>query len=134
MRVYFSQGRDQSGWRGSGSAIHASVNKRDDRPISNYNKIISNGIMTQYLANLPLGSEVEFKHVEFNVKLQYPFGKKKVGILCGGSGVTPMIQVLHAILGTEGDETEVLTLSLGLCGRRAFLCVDLKSPAELNGR
>ena len=49
-----------------------------------------------------------FKHIKFNVKTaQYPFGAKKVGMLAGGTGITPMLQALHAILGTSDDETEV---------------------------
>ena len=48
-----------------------------------------------------------FKHIQFNVKAQYPFSAKKVGMLAGGTGITPMLQALHAMLGSPDDETEV---------------------------
>merc|ERR1711871_1889184 len=56
---------------------------------------------------LPIGGTVDFKHISFNVKLQYPFNRKYITMLVGGTGITPMLQALHAILGTPGDETEV---------------------------
>lgn len=70
-------------------------------------RVYPEGKMSQYLANLALGSQVAFKHISKNVKIQYPFGKKHVTMLAGGTGITPMIQALHAILGTEGDKTQV---------------------------
>merc|ERR1712134_229146 len=59
---------------------------------------------------MAVGDTLEFKHISFNVKLQYPFGKRQVGMLVGGTGITPMIQALHAILGTTDDKTEVTML------------------------
>jgi len=74
-------------------------------------KVYPDGKMSQHLATLPLGQPVDFKHIEFNVKIQYPFNNaKKIGILCGGTGVAPMIQALHAILGTPGDTSQVSML------------------------
>jgi len=73
-------------------------------------KVYEQGNMSAFLGSVAVGSTVEFKHIPFNVKTQYPFGKKKVGMLVGGTGITPMLQALHAILGTEGDETEVSML------------------------
>lgn len=45
-----------------------------------------------------------------SVEGQYPFGKKAIGMICGGTGITPMIQALHALLGTVGDNTTVSML------------------------
>ena len=57
---------------------------------------------------LQVGDKVEFKQLGGNVKaFQYPFNKRKITMVCGGTGVTPMIQALHPILTTEGDTTEV---------------------------
>ena len=72
-------------------------------------KIYAQGAMSQYLDGLQIGSSVEFKHIPFNVKVQYPF-KPKVGMLIGGTGIAPMIQALHAILGTADDTTAVSML------------------------
>merc|ERR1712113_1379667 len=60
-----------------------------------------------YLAcQLALGGTVDFKHTPDNIKVQYPFRRKHVTMLAGGSGITPMIQALHAILGTPEDTTQ----------------------------
>eukprot|EP00580_Thalassiosira_gravida_P000744 CAMPEP_0201601192 /NCGR_PEP_ID=MMETSP0492-20130828/2205_1 /ASSEMBLY_ACC=CAM_ASM_000837 /TAXON_ID=420259 /ORGANISM="Thalassiosira gravida, Strain GMp14c1" /LENGTH=288 /DNA_ID=CAMNT_0048064323 /DNA_START=72 /DNA_END=938 /DNA_ORIENTATION=+ len=63
------------------------------------------GYMSKYLCeDLPIGGTVDFKHIDFNVKIQAPFKHKKIGIIAGGTGITPMMQALHAILG-EGSES-----------------------------
>ena len=43
-----------------------------------------------------------------SVKLQAPFSQKKIIMLVGGTGITPMIQALHAILGGDDDNEVVL--------------------------
>jgi cytochrome-b5 reductase len=73
-------------------------------------KIYPDGKLSQYLYHLPIGESIDFKHIDFNVKIQYPFNKKKLGMICGGTGITPFIQALHALLGTEGDETDISML------------------------
>jgi cytochrome-b5 reductase len=72
--------------------------------------------MSQYLTETILpGDHVAFKHIEFNVKMQYDEISKldKVGMLIGGSGVTPMIQALHAILGSTQHKTPIVTMLYG---------------------
>jgi hypothetical protein len=49
-------------------------------------KIYPDGKMSQYLDHLALGDTIEFKHIEPNVKIQYPFNHKHVGVLVGGTG------------------------------------------------
>jgi cytochrome-b5 reductase len=73
-------------------------------------KIYSQGEFSKWLNAVASGSIVQFKHIPFNVKIQYPFGCAKLGIICGGTGITPMLQALHAVLGTEGDTTRVKML------------------------
>eukprot|EP00440_Ansanella_granifera_P073595 gb/GFBE01079861.1/.p1 GENE.gb/GFBE01079861.1/~~gb/GFBE01079861.1/.p1 ORF type:complete len:296 (+),score=58.96 gb/GFBE01079861.1/:1-888(+) len=70
-------------------------------------KVYKSGKMSQHLNTLPLGRFVEFSHIKQNLKIQYPFGKKHITMIVGGTGITPMIQALHAILGTPGDSTQV---------------------------
>ena len=70
-------------------------------------KIYPDGEMSQQMEQLELGDLLDFKHIPFNVKQQYPFQKRRIGMIAGGTGLTPMIQALHAILGTPGDETKV---------------------------
>ena len=73
-------------------------------------KVYPEGEMSSHLASLPLGATVDFKHIAANVKRQYPFGVRKVVMLAGGTGITPMLQALHALLGTADDQTETTLL------------------------
>jgi len=59
-----------------------------------------------------IGDTLAFKHIEFNVKIQAPFKAKHICMLVGGTGITPMIQALHAILGdpNKKDHTRVVML------------------------
>lgn len=86
-------------------------------------KVYEKGLLSQYLDKVPVGEEVEFKHISFNVKLQYPFVKKNLGMLVGGTGITPMVQALHAILGTDSDDTKVSML-YGSRSQSDIICND----------
>ena len=59
---------------------------------------------------LKVGDTVDFKHIVFNVKIQAPFRPQKIVMLVGGTGITPMIQALHAILGDPTTKTQVTML------------------------
>ncbi|KAH8077574.1 cytochrome-b5 reductase [Aureococcus anophagefferens] len=73
-------------------------------------KVYERGTLSRALAALDVGDAVDFKHIAFNVKIQFPFGAKKVGMLAGGTGIAPMLQALHALLGSTDDNTEVTVL------------------------
>jgi cytochrome-b5 reductase len=73
-------------------------------------KVYPDGALSQHLAELPLGRSVDFKHIPVNVKRQYPFDVRELVMIAGGTGITPMIQALHAVLGTRGDTTRVTLL------------------------
>jgi cytochrome-b5 reductase len=66
--------------------------------------------MSHYLHEMKVGDTIDFKHVPANVKIQAPFKQKKIAMLVGGTGVTPMIQALHAILGDDAESSEVVML------------------------
>lgn len=87
-------------------------------------KIYDQGVMTQFLDKMEVGQSVKFKHIPKNVKLQYPFQRAKVGMLVGGTGITPMVQALHAILGSDGDTSKVSML-YGSKTLRDILCKDI---------
>lgn len=72
-------------------------------------KIYPGGKLSQHFDQLQIGQLIDFKHIEKNVKMQYPF-KNHVGMLVGGTGITPMIQALHAVLGTASDQSRVCML------------------------
>ena len=66
--------------------------------------------MSNYLCTMEIGQTIDFKHIEFNVKIQAPFSQKKIAMLVGGTGITPMIQALHAILGDSEEKKDVVML------------------------
>eukprot|EP00578_Thalassiosira_sp_NH16_P015482 CAMPEP_0181128318 /NCGR_PEP_ID=MMETSP1071-20121207/28690_1 /TAXON_ID=35127 /ORGANISM="Thalassiosira sp., Strain NH16" /LENGTH=289 /DNA_ID=CAMNT_0023214161 /DNA_START=153 /DNA_END=1022 /DNA_ORIENTATION=+ len=77
-----------------------------------------NGFLSKYMCeDLPVGGTVNFKHIDFNVKIPAPFTHKKIGMIAGGTGITPIIQALHAILGDgpadQKSVTEEVTLLYG---------------------
>ena len=66
------------------------------------------GAVSQYLHRLPLGANVAFRHIKFNIKTQYPFeGKRTISLVCAGSGITPMFQALTKLMGNPADEHKV---------------------------
>jgi len=74
-------------------------------------KVYPDGKMSQHLDKLDVGQSVHFKHVGGNVKIQYPFNnKKEIGMIVGGTGIAPMIQALHCLLGTSDDTSKVAML------------------------
>mmetsp|Transcript_42366 Transcript_42366/g.79389 ORF Transcript_42366/g.79389 Transcript_42366/m.79389 type:complete len:288 (-) Transcript_42366:18-881(-) len=87
-------------------------------------KVYPEGKMSQHFQTLPIGSDVSCKHITKNVKIQYPFGKKNIVMLVGGTGITPMVQALHAILGTK-DDTSQVTLFFGNKTQKDILGRDL---------
>nr|CAB3472034.1 unnamed protein product [Digitaria exilis] len=69
-------------------------------------KVYPDGKMSQYFASLKPGDVVEVKGpIE---KLRYsPNMKKQIGMVAGGTGITPMLQVVRAILKNPDDNTQV---------------------------
>lgn len=66
------------------------------------------GAVSGYLHQLAVGSDVDFRHIAFNIKEQYPFeGKKRITMLAGGTGIAPMYQALLKLMHTSGDDREV---------------------------
>jgi len=49
-------------------------------------KIYPDGKLSSHLDSLPIGAKMDFKHIAPNVKIQYPFNKKRIGMICGGTG------------------------------------------------
>ncbi|KAG0590923.1 hypothetical protein KC19_1G136000 [Ceratodon purpureus] len=69
-------------------------------------KIYPKGNMTQHLAHLKPGDTLEVKGPI--PKLAYePNMKKQIGMVAGGTGLTPMLQVIDAIVSNPEDNTQV---------------------------
>ena len=72
------------------------------------------GVVSSFVHNLPVGGSAYFKHIPYNIKLQYPFKVngvplKRVAMLGAGTGITPLYQALHKLLQAD-DTTEVVLL------------------------
>lgn len=79
-------------------------------------KFPNGGQMSQYLDSLPVGSFLDVKgplgHIEYQGKGNFlVHGKqkfaKKLAMIAGGTGITPVYQVMQAILKDPEDETEM---------------------------
>ncbi|GMP60078.1 hypothetical protein CsSME_00023093 [Camellia sinensis var. sinensis] len=72
-------------------------------------KVYPDGKMSQHFASLKPGDVVEVKGpIE---KLRYsPNMKKHIGMIAGGTGITPMLQVIEAILKNPEDNTQISLL------------------------
>lgn len=70
-------------------------------------KVYPDGLLTgRYLANLSVGDEVLFRGPKGAMRYQRGLCKK-IGMLAGGTGITPMYQVIRAICEDPKDTTEV---------------------------
>lgn len=76
--------------------------------------------MSQHLDSLKIGDTILMKgpkgHLDykgegnFTIKQKrelVPYSKKKIGMVAGGTGITPMLQVIRAIIKNPQDTTEV---------------------------
>lgn len=78
--------------------------------------------MSQHLDSLKIGDTIEMRgpkgHLEYlgmgnftirklGQKEATSYSKKKIGMIAGGTGITPMLQVIRAILKNPDDKTEV---------------------------
>ncbi|KAK7282757.1 hypothetical protein RIF29_11788 [Crotalaria pallida] len=79
-------------------------------------KFPNGGLMSQHLDSLPIGSFLDVKgplgHIEYTGKGNFlVHGKhkfaKKLAMLAGGTGITPIYQVAQAILKDPTDDTEM---------------------------
>jgi len=69
-------------------------------------KVYPKGVMSKHIGNLKPGDTLDFKG-PFS-KIPYKANmKKNIGMIAGGTGITPMYQVLNEILKNPKDKTEV---------------------------
>ncbi|MDE9440018.1 hypothetical protein EWS82_13140, partial [Staphylococcus xylosus] len=70
-------------------------------------KCYPDGLLTgKYLANLKVGDKVLFRGPKG--AMRYKRGLcKKIGMIAGGTGITPMYQLIRAICEDDKDTTEV---------------------------
>jgi len=86
-------------------------------------KVYPEGKMSQYLSKLKLGDTIDIKgpqghltylgHGNFMIKRKGVETKQhvnKIGMIAGGTGITPMLQLIRAILRTPSDRTSISLL------------------------
>ncbi|GMI82891.1 NITRATE REDUCTASE 2, CHLORATE RESISTANT 3, ARABIDOPSIS NITRATE REDUCTASE 2, NITRATE REDUCTASE [Hibiscus trionum] len=82
-------------------------------------KFPNGGLMSQYLDSVPLGSLLDIKgplgHIEYTGRGNFSVGgkpkfAKKLAMLAGGTGITPIYQVIQAILKDPEDKTEMFVV------------------------
>eukprot|EP01111_Echinosteliopsis_oligospora_P000901 TRINITY_DN1112_c0_g1_i1.p1 TRINITY_DN1112_c0_g1~~TRINITY_DN1112_c0_g1_i1.p1 ORF type:complete len:262 (+),score=105.12 TRINITY_DN1112_c0_g1_i1:84-869(+) len=69
-------------------------------------KVYDKGAMSQYIDKLKPGETIEVRGPKGQFTYT-PNMHKKIGMLAGGTGITPMLQVVRAILKNPEDKTEV---------------------------
>lgn len=70
-------------------------------------KCYPDGLLTgKYLANLPVGERVQFRGPKGAMKYKRNMCRK-IGMIAGGTGITPMYQLIRAICEDERDTTEI---------------------------
>ncbi|XP_075489022.1 nitrate reductase [NADH] 2-like [Primulina tabacum] len=102
-------------------------------------KFPNGGLMTQYLDSMELGSFIDVKgplgHIEYTGKGNFlVHGKqkfaKKLAMIAGGSGITPIYQVMQAILKDGDDKTEMYVVYANRTEDDILLRAELDEWAE----
>lgn len=84
-------------------------------------KVYDQGKMTQHLKAMSVGSYIEVKgphgHIKYkgNGRFRFEKGKsnftdrrvKKIGMIAGGTGITPMLQIVQNVIRNNKDKTEI---------------------------
>lgn len=108
-------------------------------------KFPAGGKMSQYLESLPIGSSVEVRgpsgrlkylgNGEFSMKLlrkdpAYIVKVKKVSMIAGGTGITPMLQLIRHIVKDPSDKTQMSLLFANQTEKDILLRNELEEIAE----
>lgn len=92
-------------------------------------KSYKDGTVSKYFGNLYVGKKVSFKGPVGRMKYQNNMAKKIV-MIAGGSGITPMLAVLGDIFTTSADLTEVKLIYANETENDVLLDDELTSYAE----
>ncbi|CAH8509638.1 unnamed protein product [Schistosoma turkestanicum] len=105
-------------------------------------KFPKGGVMSQYVANLPINGfidvrgpagKLEYKgcglfHIKSDLRSPpNPVKVKRVNMICGGSGITPMFQLLSHILQSKNDTTQIAMIFANLTEKDIILRDELES-------
>ena len=89
------------------------------------------GPMSRYIHSLKPGDVLQINGP--NKKFQYePNMKKKIGMIAGGTGITPMLQVARRVLSNPKDKTEITLLFANHSEDDVLLKQELDQMAKLH--
>lgn len=93
-------------------------------------KCYPDGLLSKYLASLNVGDEVEFRGPKGSMR--YTNGLcRKIGMVAGGTGITPMYQLIRAICENDTDTTEVSLIYANRSESDILLRAELERFARL---
>jgi len=69
-------------------------------------KVYEKGLMSKYFDNMNIGQTIDVKGPKGKFVYE-PNMRKTLGMLAGGTGITPMLQVVSAILKNPADKTQI---------------------------
>jgi len=95
-------------------------------------KTYPQGVMSKHVATLSPGDTLEFKGPFSKIPVTLNM-KKKIGMVAGGTGVTPMFQVINEILKNPNDKTEISFVYANL-SEKDILLKDQLDQLALNHR
>jgi len=93
-------------------------------------KVYEKGVMSKYVDQLVPGQDSIDVRGPKGAFLYRPNMHKKIGMLAGGTGITPMLQVIRAILKNQHDTTEVSLIFANVNSDDILLQQDLDQLVE----
>lgn len=91
-------------------------------------KTYPQGNASQYLASLKIGDKARFRGPKGRF-LYRPNMAREVGMIAGGTGITPILQVIKAILRNPEDETKISLIFANVSKDDVLLYEELKEMA-----
>lgn len=92
-------------------------------------KVYENGPMSEHVFAMKPGDTLEMKGPLLKIKYE-PNRWNKIGMIAGGTGLTPMLQVIKKILSNPDDKTKVSLLFANQEGRDILLKAELDALAK----
>lgn len=91
-------------------------------------KSYDNGTMSKYIGELEIGDKITVCGPQggYNYTANC---RKKLGMICGGTGITPMYQILKTIVENPEDKTEVSLIYGSECEQEIFLKNEIDAMA-----
>eukprot|EP00301_Raphidiophrys_heterophryoidea_P018725 c3733_g1_i1.p1 GENE.c3733_g1_i1~~c3733_g1_i1.p1 ORF type:complete len:272 (+),score=69.56 c3733_g1_i1:51-818(+) len=92
-------------------------------------KVYPQGALTQHINSLNVGDKLEMKgpirKIEYKANM-----KKHIGMIAGGTGITPMYQVIREIISNPEDKTEVSLLFANVSPQDIIMHGELEAVAK----